>query len=170
MSSQTKTWWVVFALLAAGGILVLFVIRSEFFRQRDPAEWNALAVTGQAVTAIMESDHEQLLRTIVAPSHLARFTDAEVADFLGKALSDEVSPEGLEVMRREAQFGRLTELFPEEGPRWAQSAGVRVEDCVAFRLEKLGVVAEIGIVTSPAARVIRLNNVRQIAVAPVPGE
>ena len=92
------------------------------------------------------------------------------ADFLLRALRDEVSVEGLAVMRREAKYGRLTDVFPEEAQTWASNAGVRVEDSVAFRLEKNGLRAEIAIATNPRPLVIRINNVRQMALPPPPEE
>ncbi len=58
------------------------------------------------------------------------------ANFMSKALQNEVTEEGLRLLRRDGRFGPLQELFPEGGARWADAAGVNLDDCVAFRLDR----------------------------------
>jgi hypothetical protein len=55
-------------------------------------------------------------------------------------------------------------VFPQEAPFWAKAAGVEVADCVAFRGEKNGIRAEVVITTNGAYRIIRVNNVKQMAL------
>ena len=44
---------------------------------------------------------------------------------------------------KEGLFGPLQEMFPQEAAAWAAQAGVKVEDCVAFKLEQNGLRAEV---------------------------
>jgi hypothetical protein len=56
--------------------------------------------------------------------------------FIRKALRDEISPEGLVLLKKEGTFGPLTTVFPKEATNWAAQAGVKPEDCLAFRLDR----------------------------------
>jgi hypothetical protein len=96
----------------------------------------------------------------------SRTHNAEQTEFLTKALRDEISPEGLAVLRREGKFGALTDLFPQEAKTWAAQAGVKPEDCVAFRMERDNIRAEVVLVREGEVyRVVRCNNVKQLAAA-----
>jgi hypothetical protein len=68
------------------------------------------------------------------------------------------------VLSKEGLFGPLSVVFPNEAASWASAAGVDASSCVAFRLEKNGVVAEVAIATNGVPRVIRCNNVKQMAL------
>ncbi len=100
----------------------------------------------------------------------------EQAEFLTKALADEISPEGLAVLQREGSFGPLATVFAAEAEGWAKQGGVKVEDCVAFKLERNGLRAEVVLAAgtplaprlSPLAtsmRILRCNNVKQLALS-----
>jgi hypothetical protein len=112
-----------------------------------------------------------LLDAVVMPSAILGRTSAEQAEFLTKALRDEISAEGLTVLQRDGAFGPLTDIFPTEAQTWANQAGVKPEDCVAFKLERNGQRAEVVLLRlstlnpKPATdfRIVRLNNVRQLA-------
>lgn len=100
---------------------------------------------------------------IVPGAYLAR-TPQEQEDFLRKALKDEVSPEGLEVLGREGEYGPLTEIFPAKGEKWVNQLGVNADACVAFRAERDGIRAELVLlVTNGSYRILRCNNVKQLA-------
>jgi hypothetical protein len=94
----------------------------------------------------------------------------EQTEFITKALRDELSAEGLEALRKGAQFGPLKELFPAEADAWASQAGVKAEDCVGLRMERNGIRAEVVLVRSPnhesrpPFRIVRCNNVKQMAL------
>lgn len=107
---------------------------------------------------------------LVLPFALQGRTDAEQTEFLRKALADEISPAGLAVLKRDGQFGPLTNIFPAEAATWTQQAGVNVGDCVAFKLERNGVRAEVVLVgegsrgdAKTTFRIVRCNNVKQLA-------
>ena len=121
-----------------------------------------------------------LLDQIALPSALAARTPAEQAEFITKALRDEISPEGLALLKRDGRFGPLTNLFPAEAQSWAARAAVKPEDCVAFRLDRTNApraeVVLVRVPDSPPAtgqpplaprssslppyRLVRVNNVR----------
>jgi len=107
---------------------------------------------------------DDLLQTVVLPAAVSGRTSAEQTEFLSKALRDEISAEGLAVLRREGKFGPLQELFPQEAATWAAQAGVKPEDCVAFRMERDSIRAEVVLVREGNThRVVRCNNVKQMA-------
>lgn len=125
--------------------------------------------------ALRLSDANVLPTLVVLPTSLQAHSPAERAEFTRKALQGEISAAGLAMLRKEGRFGPLLEIFPEEGARWAAQAGVRPEDCRAFRLQRNGLRAEVVLVAEPATpgqvsgtfRVLRCNNVSHL-VAPKP--
>jgi len=144
--------------------------------QRDTPRRNSFRAVQTFATALNSGDADALLQTVVLPAAVAGRTPAEQTEFLTKALRDEISPEGLAVLRREGQFGSLQELFPQEATAWATQAGVKLEDCVAFKLERNGLRAEVMLVKlssiehpessiAPGYRIVRCNNVKQMAAA-----
>ena len=111
-----------------------------------------------------------LADVLILPTALQGRTEPEQTEFLRKALADEISPEGLAVLQRDGAFGALTNLFPNEGVAWANQAGVNLGDCMAFKLERNGVRAEVVLARDATAsdpsksfRVVRCNNVKQMA-------
>ena len=68
------------------------------------------------------------------------------------------------MLQREGSFGLLRTLFPAEAEKWAKQAGVKPEDCVAFKMERTGVRAEVVLLREgQTLRVVRCNNVKQMA-------
>ena len=104
----------------------------------------------------------------------------EQAEFIRKSLRDEVSAEGVEALRKHGAYGPLQQLFPAEAEAWAKQAGVKAEDCVAFKLERHGQLCEVVLIrgggslksevggqkseTSDGFRIVRCNNVKQMAL------
>ena len=114
-------------------------------------------------TALRSADSTSLLEAIVLPAALQSRTSAEQVEFVRKALVDELSPEGLAVLRKKG-LGPLKEVFPQEAQAWASKAGVKSEDCVAFKLERHGLRAEVVLAKEGKTyRVVRCNNVKQMA-------
>lgn len=104
------------------------------------------------------------LETIVTPANLKALTPAEQSEFIHKALRDEVTPEGIRLLKRKAQFGKLSEIFPAEADHWAAQAGVPVTNCVAFKLDQNGMRTEVVLLLEgKTSRIIRCNNVKQLA-------
>jgi hypothetical protein len=88
----------------------------------------------------------------------------DLAQWLSEVLRDEISTEGLGILGREGSFGPLRELFPEQAEPWAAVFRVAVDDCVAFRMERDGITAELVFgETASGWRILRCNNVKQMA-------
>lgn len=120
------------------------------------------------------ANRTDLLQLLVIPAAVQGRTKSEQSEFLVKALTDEISPEGLAVLRKHGDYGPLRKLFPAEAEAWAKSAGVIADDCVAFKLERNGLRAEVILLnpsrskahpsaSPPTYRVVRINNLRQLA-------
>lgn len=142
------------------------------WKQDEPRRTAIHALAG-FTAALNTGDSDTLLKTVVLPAAVQGRTAPEQAEFLTKALRDEISPEGLEVLRQQGQFGPLTNIFPAEAQAWASQAGVKPEDCVAFKLERNGLRAEVVLAINSERktrnaklRIVRCNNVKQLAEKP----
>lgn len=129
--------------------------------------------------ALHTGDSHTLLQTVVIPTAIQGRTAPEQTEFLTKALRDEISADGLAVLQRKGAFGPLTNIFPAEAQAWAVQAGVKPEDCVAFKLEQNGLCAEVVLArdagiqnpesgTQNRLRIVRCNNVKQLAAVTQP--
>jgi hypothetical protein len=131
----------------------------------------ALQTLARLDNALRTGNSADLLTVICLPAAVQGRTAPEQAQFLTKALADEISPEGLTVLQGEGAFGPLTNLFPVEAEAWAKEAGVKAQDCLAFKLERNGLRAEVVLARpstlnsqpSTGFRVLRCNNVKQLA-------
>jgi hypothetical protein len=150
-------------LLATGAALWMWWEQGASRRQ-------ALDALAKFHQSLLSPDPAPLLNAVFMPVAIVNRTASEQAEFLRKALRDEISPEGLVALQRHGAFGPLTKLFPAEAARWASQAGVKPEDCVAFRLDRTNgfraevVLARQSAVRNPQSafpyRVLRCNNVR----------
>jgi hypothetical protein len=140
--------------------------------KREAPRRASLEALAQLDTNLRTGSAEELLNLLVLPQALASRTRAEQTDFLRKVLRDEISPEGIEALRQHGTFGPLREVFPQEAEGWAHQAGVKPEDCVAFKLERSNAFrAEVVLVMPSTAaaqpstpfRILRCNNVKELA-------
>ena len=142
--------------------------------KQDEPRRNCIQTLGQLDAALRTGNSPDLLKLICTPAAIQGRTAPEQAEFLTKALADEISREGLAVLQREGSFGPLTNLFPVEAENWTKQADVKPEDCVAFKLERKGLRAEVVLAREPDVggqksevgdryRIVRLNNVKQLA-------
>lgn len=74
--------------------------------------------------ALASPDTRNLLRQLALPTAFSGRSETEQGEFVRKALADELSEAGLAALQREGRFGSLAEIFPLDGVRWAQQAGV----------------------------------------------
>lgn len=156
-----KIRFYVLAVGLAAFALALFLWHN--WKKDEPRRHSFQAVQTFAA-ALNSGDADALLQTVVLPAAVSGRTSAEQTEFLTKALRDEISPEGLAVLRRQGKFGALTDLFPVEAKTWAEQAGVKPEDCVAFRMERDNIRAEVVLVREGETyRIARCNNVKQLA-------
>lgn len=115
------------------------------------------------------SDSNQVIPQdlVVLPEAAKSKTQAEANQWLRDLLREELSSEGIQSLKRSAQFGPLPEIFPETASMWAKSAGYRPDECFAFRMDRDGVTAEVVFVPGPQGfRISRCNNVKQMAQLP----
>lgn len=149
------------------GLLVLlsvFAVVAWLWWQQGETRRTSLSTLRTFERALQTGHAENLLNLIATPAAISGRTPAEQTEFLTKALRDEISPEGLTILQRAGEFGPLAQLFPQESAAWAARAGVMPTDCVAFRLERDGLRAEVVLVREGEAfRVVRCNNVKQLA-------
>ena len=130
----------------AFGLFVLLIIAAggAWLWWKAGATRRASVQTLQRFNAALTTGNSaDLLNAVVMPAAIQGRTGAEQTEFLTKALRDEISPEGLAVLQRDGAFGPLTNIFPAEAQGWAGQAGVKPEDCVAFKLERNGLRAEV---------------------------
>ena len=133
----------------------------------DRPRREALNTLARLDDALRSTAGDGLLPVVVVPPSLSQKTQPEQVEFLMKALRDEISPEGIRVLKENGQFGPLKEIFPAEAERWAAQAGVSAESCIAFQASGNGIIAEAVLYTNAGScRVVRINNVRQLALPP----
>lgn len=106
----------------------------------------------------------ELVRIVRVPDSLGDKTLAEQAQWLRDVLREEIDQDGLAELRSHGLHGPLLELFPESATAWTVGSGVSPENCLAWRMERSGVTAEVVYTNSPeGVRFLRINNVGQMA-------
>lgn len=153
--------WRIFGVI--GLFLIVAVVVWLRWKGAEPRRF-ALQALGQLDRALHTGNSPDLLTLICTPAAIQGRTAAEQSQFLTKALADEISPEGLAVLQREGAFGPLTNIFPAEAEMWTKQASVKPEDCVAFKMERAGIRAEVVLLREGQTfRIVRCNNVKQMA-------
>jgi thiol:disulfide interchange protein len=143
---------------------VLAVAASFLFWQQGQPRRVALQSISRLVSNLANPRGSELLDSVVIPAVVRSQTQSEQHEFISKALSDEVSPEGVLALKHHAEFGLAKSVFPNEYASWCQQAGVNADDCVAFKMEHAGIRAEVLLVREGQTyRVVRCNNVKQMA-------
>ena len=132
--------------------------------QRGQPRRNALQEVSKLAVNLENNRGAELLNNILIPLAVQSRTQSEQAEFIVKALADEISPAGVESLKRQAEFGPLKSIFPKEAPDWCLQAGVDVNECVAFKMERVGIRAEVVMLREGQTyRIVRCNNVKQMA-------
>ena len=149
--------------IIAAVVLSAFTACFLWLRKHDEPRRDSLQALQNLGTAV-QANPSAILDDIVLPRTLASRTHAERTEFLVKVLRGEISEAGIAALRRHGSFGPLTKLFPNEAESWTKQAGVNPDNCVAFKMERAGVRAEVVLVREGEAyRVVRCNNVKQMA-------
>ena len=159
--------WSAVIRWAAIAIVALVVCGSFFALHRhrlgEPRR-SALFIVSEISRLLTSADIAKVLPLLELPPAAEARSPEEQVQWIADVLRNEVSDAGLEELRRHGQFGPLAEVFPEEAARWVDSAHLAVRDCVAFRMERDGIRAEVVLhQTSSGFRVLRCNNVKQMA-------
>ena len=156
-----KTWKnLVVGIIAT----VLAVSAVVLFWQHNQTRQTALHSLSRLASALADSHNSDLLDFVLMPVAVRSQTPAEQHEFVAKALSDEISSEGILALKHHAEFGLAKSVFPDEYANWCQQADVNADDCVAFKMERGGIRAEVLLVhDGQTYRVVRCNNVKQMA-------
>lgn len=132
--------------------------------QRGQPRRNALQEVSKLAVNLENNRGAELLNNILIPLAVQSRTQTEQQEFITKVLADEISPAGVAALKRQAEFGPLKIIFPNEAPAWCSQAGVNVDQCVAFKMERAGIRAEVVMLhEGQNYRVIRCNNVKQMS-------
>jgi hypothetical protein len=167
----------VVALLGVSLVLLLGYGAWHGWKRNEPRR-RCLETLQELRSALNSPDTSKLRQIILLPAALQGRTPAEQTGFVRKALQDELSIEGLNLLKKEGEFGPLAKLFPLESTNWAAQAGVDMTNCVAFRLDHSnGLRTEVVLTRQPATshpssgityRVLRCNNVKPLPTANQP--
>ena len=115
----------------------------------------------------MSAQTDDILDLVAVPPSIVAQSKTDQSVAIRDFLKDEFSPDGLEALRKGAVFGPLVDVFPEDGKRWAESVGIPTAECVAFRMDRNKIRAEVVLYQTPTGyRILRLNNVKQMAMNP----
>ena len=147
-------------------LVVLIVIGGVLWRRwkNDEPRRVSLAAVEKLDAALQSGNSREVIEMLVIPQAIQGRTTAEQTEFLFKALRDAISSEGLAMLRKKGEFGVLHKVFPAEGDAWAKQVGAHSDECVAFKMERNGLRAEVVLLTNaPAVKIIRINNVKQMA-------
>jgi hypothetical protein len=152
-----------FIIIPAAITLIVVVVFSIYWLQDQPRR-NALQAIARLANILVSHQSSELLEAVVMPTVIRSRTQAEQQEFIAKALADEISPEGVLALKHRAQFGPAKSIFPAEYAEWCRQAGVAADDCVAFKMERAGIQAEIVLVhEGETYRVVRCKDVKQMA-------
>jgi len=160
---KRKHWAFIFVIaVLLGGVLAAFIIHRRY--DADEPRRDALAFAGRLEETLAGRNGLAVRDFVIVPGAYRSRTVQEQEDFLRKALKDEISAKGLAELKRIGQYGPLVDVFPESGPKWAKQFGADPGDCVAFKAERNGLLAELVLLqTNSFYRVLRCNNVAQLA-------
>ena len=147
--------FVASALIVGLGVLIW---------QKGEARRAALQSVSKLASNLANPNSLELLDSIVMPAAVSDRTPAEQREFIVKALADEISPEGVQALKQHAEFGPVKSVFPNDYSKWCEQAGANPDDCVAFKMERAGISAEVVLLREGETyRIVRCNNVKQMA-------
>jgi stress-induced morphogen len=128
------------SFFTASSVLVLGVFS---FWHQDQSRRTALLSVSRLASDLANPCGAELLDTVVMPIAFRSQTPAEQEEFVAKALADEISQKGVHALKHHAEFGSAKSIFPAEYAGWCRRAGVNPDNCVAFKMERSGVRAEV---------------------------
>ena len=150
--------------ISAIALLVIVGVLSCFFWKQGEPRRNSIKVLNVFSRALNSDNAAALLENVVLPRAFRGETTSEQSEFLVKALHDEISPDGVLALKHYATFGPLEKIFPDKAAAWCKQANVNPDSCVAFKMERAGIHAEVVMLhEGQTYRVVRCNNVKQMA-------
>jgi hypothetical protein len=142
----------------------LAVLGAFLLWQHSKPRTEALQDLSKLADNLANHHGSELLKMVVVPAAISSQTQDEQQQFLTKVLADEISPAGVLALKQHAQFGSAKNVFPNEFAIWCQQAGVDADSCVAFKMERAGIRAEIVLVhEGQNYRLVRCKDVKQMA-------
>lgn len=146
-------------------LLVIIGLAAMAFRwSREAPRRNALDSLVHLNALVAGASQGTVSDVVVFPDLMKEKSREQASRWLRDVLRDELSPEGVAALRKEGDFGKLTDLFPEHALSWAKAAGAAPDECLALRMDRAGVTAEVVLVPGPHGfRISRCNNVKQMA-------
>lgn len=162
---KSKTTIVLIAFAVATACVTLFLARQRW-QAKAPRRAAAEYAHGfvQRLSAA-DGTGGGLHNMVALPAVYDQRTTQEQDDFIRRALKDEISEDGLRVLVEIGEFGPLREMFPAEAEAWTKPHGINPGECVAFRASKDSLPAELVLhVTQSGYRIVRCNNIRQLAL------
>ncbi len=90
----------------------------------------------------------------------------EISDILedyADRVFDEISDEGIKILKKEGEFDKLEELFPSKASRWLDGAGLdesKLKNCYAIKFEGARIV---GYWSGQHFKFFELNNIAKLA-------
>lgn len=152
-----------FYIVSAMALLVL-----GYFGLGSSERRQAASFAGRFSQMLEARATDGLRQLVVSPSFLADKAPAERDHLMIDLLAGEVSAEGMNILVKEGVFGPLSSVFPTEQARWCKAFDVRSEDCVAFKLVRDNLTAELVLhrESDGSYRVLRANDIRQLAASP----
>jgi hypothetical protein len=161
MQRRHLVFGLVIVLIAIGAIWGWFAWKGH---QAQAPKRQAMSFAQSFESSLTSGDLSTVRDLTILPPVYQSRTKQEQEDFLGKALRDEISEEGLLVLQREGEFGPLLDIFPEKATAWTSPLGINPEQCVAFRLESGPLTSELVLrKTDEGYQVIRCNNIEESA-------
>lgn len=145
-------------------LAIVFITAAAIISREYP--WSsprrrAIQPADRLASAVASRNQAEAAKYVQLPESSSQLLEG---DAIIDTLKEEISPRGVSILARKGQFGPLREVFPAEVDRWAKAFGVNPDHCVAFRMEKDGLRAELVILQQgDSFRVLRCNNVKQMA-------
>jgi hypothetical protein len=161
----------VLILATIGLAVAAFFALHERILHLQSSRMRAASAAYQLSEAIHRQDGKNTRGFMVAPPVFADHSQVEKGLLTLELLNNEVSAEGLDILANEGEFGPLNTLFPDQASAWLQPYGLSSDACVAFRLKRGQLTAELVLHRQPngSYKVIRANDIRQLAEpAPTP--
>lgn len=105
-----KRWRMISFLL----LLPIIAGGAGLWRKKGGPRRTSIQTLQRLDKTLKAGDASGLIDVVSFPATIRDRTPAEQTEFLTKALSDEISPEGLLVLQRDGAYGPLRNLFPTE--------------------------------------------------------
>jgi hypothetical protein len=160
----TNRWSPRTTLICLAVAMFLLVAASALvWLQGTSPRSQAICTAFEFATAVQKDSFGSLEHLVYLPSVVSEQSGDERIRFLREVLSNEVSVAGIKALRTNGQFGPLRMIFPEQADRWAKLFQINAEDCVAFKMQRNGITAQLVLVKQKNEfRILRCNNVKQM--------